>query len=104
MPYQVIISDQAGADIDEIVGYIRDVFRAPMTASKKYDLIMEVLLDILPEHPFWQHPSWGNYHHGQQVYVYNADHYRIFHVPDKNARQTRVLRVLHYLQNSQRHL
>ena len=104
MSYRVIVSKQAQDDVDSMVRYIRDAFGAPMTASKKYDLIMEVLLEILPEHPLWQHPSWGDSYRGQQVYVYNVDNYRIFHVPNQSRRQTRVIRVLHYLQDSQRHL
>ncbi len=99
MKYHVELTEQAQADINAMVRYIAVEFAAPQTASKKYNLIMDVINNTLSEHPFWQHAYRGNPWRGRQLYIYNVDHYRVIHLPDKAKRQTTVVRVLHQLQN-----
>ena len=103
MKFRIITSTQARQDIDNITDYIRDHFGAPMTALRKYEII-EAAIDSLQEHPYWQHLYEDADYYGQSVYVYNVDHYRIFHVPDEKAQTTRVIRVLHQSQNADRQL
>ncbi len=104
MPNNVIVSAQASEDIESLTSYISEIFHAPDAAAKKYNLIMNVILNVLPEHPYWQHLYEDADYYGQSVYVYNVDHYRIFHVPDEAAQTTRVIRVLHQSQNASDHL
>ena len=50
MGYKIIVTDEANADIDEIIGYIVNSLKNPIAASKLLSEI-EDIYDVLKENP-----------------------------------------------------
>ena len=94
MIYEVIITDQADADLRDIYEYIAFELFSPDTAEGQLGRLEEHIIGLeeFPEkfRPYEKEP-W----HSRGLRVMPVDNYLVFYIPDKDAAIVTVVRVMY---------
>ena len=98
MIYEVIITDQANADLRGIYEYITFELLSPDNAAGQLDRLEEHIL-VLEEFPekyrLYGNESW----HSRGLRVMPVDNYLVFYIPDKDTGIVTVIRVMYESRN-----
>ena len=103
MIYQIVITEQAEADLRSIFKYIADELKSPQNASGQLDRLEQNImkLDQLPERfRLYAREPW----HSRGLRVMPADNYLVFYLTDPDPAIVTVIRVMYGSRNFDAHL
>ena len=103
MIYEVIITDQANADLRGIYEYITFELLLPDNAAGQLDRLEEHILELeeFPEkYRLYGNEPW----HSRGLRVIPVDNYLVFYIPDKDTGIVTVIRVMYEGRNVENQL
>ena len=94
MNYQVVLTNQAKADLIGIYRYIACDLQSPQTAEGQLSRLEKAIssLDQMPERfRVYDHEKWK----GRNLRIMSVNHYLVFYIPSQEEKTVTVLRILY---------
>lgn len=103
MTYEIIIAEQADADLREIYEYNAFKLLSPDNASGQLDRLEKSILALekFPEEfRCYEKEPW----HSRGLRVMPVDNYQMFYIPDKETQTVKIIRVMYDGRNTNEQL